>query len=138
MFYCDSSALTKLLKPERDSQELVQLFEGNASLIGSALLRTELVRAMNRYLPQYAAGIYRVLERVDLIPVDVGVLDAAGRMSPPSLRSLDAIHLASALTIREELEAFVAYDVRLLEAASALGLPVASPGLDWAPSPGLS
>jgi hypothetical protein len=61
--------------------------------------------------------------------VSSAVLTDAVRLAPASLRSLGAIHLASALLLRDELEAFVAYDECLLNAASALGLPVASPGV---------
>jgi predicted nucleic acid-binding protein len=68
-----------------------------------------------------------LLAQVSLMVVDTRVLDTAARLSRPSLHSLDAIHLASALELRDELTAFVAYDDRLLAAASALGMPIASP-----------
>lgn len=71
-----------------------------------------------------------MLESTTLLALRTDLLTRAGTLLPPALRSLDAIHLASALIIRDELDAFVAYDARLLEAASALGLPVASPGAD--------
>jgi predicted nucleic acid-binding protein len=67
-----------------------------------------------------------VLAGVSLISIDRRVTDAIG-IEPPELRALDAIHVATALRLGRELEAFVSYDVRQLEAASALGLPVASP-----------
>ena len=70
-----------------------------------------------------------MLRTLSLVTLDRELLEVAGKLTPPTLRSLDAIHLATALTLREELEAFVAYDERLLTAASDLGLPVASPGL---------
>lgn len=128
MYFCDSSALTKLIKPEAASAELQRYLGVSPALVGSALLRTELARAVSRYSPQHVAVVQRFLERIALMPVDRAVVDAAGMLAPPSLRSLDAIHLASALFVRAELAAFVTYDRRLLEAASALGLPVASPG----------
>ena len=68
----------------------------------------------------------RVLAGVALTSVDRRVTDAVG-IEPGSLSTLDAIHVASALRLGRELEAFVSYDLRQLEAAAALGLPVASP-----------
>jgi predicted nucleic acid-binding protein len=130
MIYCDSSALTKLLKPEAASAELHSFLGDKSFLIGSELLRTELARAVGRYSPQHMLAVHAILERMDLIPVDGALLDSAGALLPASLRTLDAIHLASALLVRTELEAFVCYDRRLLDAASDLGLPVASPGME--------
>ena len=67
---------------------------------------------------------------IGVLEVTAGVLTAAAQLDPPALRSLDAIQLASALLLGDELEVFVAYDERLLAAASALGMPVAAPGSD--------
>lgn len=68
-----------------------------------------------------------VLEGIDLLPIDEHTVASAGRLRPPSLRSLDAIHLATALSIREDLDAFVTYDRRLGEAVTTAGLSVAAP-----------
>lgn len=70
----------------------------------------------------------RVVAHVALIKVDDRVLKAAAQLDPPTVRSLDAIHLASALRLGDSLTAFVSYDARQLEAAASLGLPVTSPG----------
>jgi predicted nucleic acid-binding protein len=125
--YFDSSALVKLVLDEPESAALID-FVGRSGIISSDLVRTELYRAVVRVKPSRGADVVSLIQQLDLIPLTAEVLDTAGRLTPPSMRSLDALHLASALTIRDELEAFVAYDARLLDAAVALGLPVQSPG----------
>jgi predicted nucleic acid-binding protein len=64
---------------------------------------------------------------VEIVPLSREIAESAGTLSPPGLRSIDAIHLASALVLRRHLAAFVAYDKRLLAAAGEAGLPTASP-----------
>ena len=129
MIYVDSSAIVKLILVEREPSPLRKYVAGE-SLASSAILRTELARAVARREPARSVAAMRLLGTVMLLAADEAVLESAARLGPPSLRILDAIHLASALELREELECFVAYDERLLDAASALGLPVASPGLE--------
>lgn len=68
------------------------------------------------------------MSELDLIPLSGLVVDQAGDAGDPLLRSLDAIHLVSAMSVRDELTAFVAYDARLTAAAQAAGLPIAQPG----------
>lgn len=126
MLYLDTSAVVKLLLREKESVAL-RAYIGNRDWASSALLRTELPRALVRVEPSVVPRAVDLLAQVSLLIIDTHVLDTAARLSPPSLRSLDAIHLASALELRDELTAFVAYDDRLLAAASALGMPVASP-----------
>ncbi len=129
MFYLDTSALTKLVLDEPESRGLYSFLGETALLASSELAITELPRAVLRRVPEARQAVDDTLDGLFLVVLNVTRLVLAGTMPPPTLRSLDAIHLATALTIREELEAFVAYDIRLLEAASALGLPVAAPGL---------
>lgn len=126
MLYLDTSAVVKLLLLERESMAL-RAYLGDRGWASSALLRTELPRALDRVDPSVVPQALDLLAHGNLLVIDTPVLDTATRLSPPSLRSLDAIHLASALELRDELTAFVAYDDRLLAAASALGMPVASP-----------
>jgi uncharacterized protein len=126
MWYLDASALVKLVIEEDESQALSGQLNHRSS-IASAVVRTELFRAVARRDPLRRADSVELLSRVELIEVTSPLLDEAARLGPPTLRSLDAIHLASALAVRDALDAFVSYDARLLEAASALGLPVASP-----------
>lgn len=126
MLYLDTSAVVKLLVCEKESMAL-RAYIGDQDWASSALLRTELIRAIARVDSSAVPRALGLLAQVSLLVIDTQVLDRAARLSPPSLRSLDAIHLASALQLRDELTAFVAYDDRLLDAASALGMPVASP-----------
>jgi predicted nucleic acid-binding protein len=128
VFYLDTSALAKLVLDERESQDL-ESHLGMTRIACSQIALTELRRAVLRRSPDAGNRIDKVLARLDLVSLSVERLTLASTVPPPTLRSLDAIHLATALTLRDELEAFVAYDSRLLEAASALGLPVASPGV---------
>jgi predicted nucleic acid-binding protein len=118
--------VVKLLLLEKESMAL-RAYIGDRGWASSALLRTELPRALVRVDPSLVPRALDLLAQVSLLIIDTHVLDTAARLSPPSLRSLDAIHLASALQLRDELTAFVAYDDRLLAAASALGMPIASP-----------
>jgi predicted nucleic acid-binding protein len=90
----------------------------------------EVARALLRRGAASAAlvgAVGETLERLAIVELDAGVAADAGSLRPPGLRSLDAIHLASALAIGSELSAFVTFDVRLADAARAAGLEVASP-----------
>jgi predicted nucleic acid-binding protein len=91
--------------------------------LSSQLLGVEAIRACARYGAAYAGEARDWLLGVTLLP-----LDETTTLAPTSLRSLDAIHLATALTVRDEIGAFFAYDGRLCDAAAAHGLPVAQPG----------
>ena len=126
MIYLDSSALVKAIVDEEQSLAVRALMTG-AMVTTSALSVVEVIRAVRRRQEDQVLAARKTLAEAALIPIDDAVLGQAGMLGPASLRSLDAIHLASALLIRPELEAFVAYDDRLLDAAAALGMPVASP-----------
>lgn len=95
--------------------------------MASALLGVEARRAGLTAGPVQAVEVERDLTTVDLLPIDAAVLARAGALEPPAPRTLDAIHIATALSLGEDLGVFVAYDERLLEAARTHGLPVASP-----------
>ena len=129
MIYVDSSALVKLVIDEEGSEQLRD-FTSHRRLTSSALVITEVPRAVGRADVSRIPKATSLLDHVQRIAIVESVLDSAARLGPPGLRSLDAIHLASALLLGDELEAFVAYDERLLAAASALGMPVAAPGTD--------
>jgi predicted nucleic acid-binding protein len=88
----------------------------------------EAVRACARYGERYAEQASHDLQRLVLLPIDEAVIHQAATLSPPSLRTLDAIHLATALSLGADLGILIAYDERLLHAAAERGLPVASPG----------
>jgi uncharacterized protein len=96
--------------------------------VSSALLALEAVRACSRHKDEYAREAQEWLPDLALLPLEDALLDGATSLDPPALRSLDAIHLATALSIRDDLGAFLTYDERLGEAASCHGLPVVSPG----------
>ena len=125
--YVDSSALVKLAVREPESAALRRYLGRRRPLVSSALARTEVIRAL---LPLGSVAVRRgrdVLARVDLLRVNDRVLDAAGALTPADLRSLDAIHLASAEQLGSDLRSFVTYDERLAEAAAGRGLRVVRP-----------
>ena len=124
--YLDASAAVKLLIDEAESDALWAYVDGPLRT-SSALLRTELVRVATR-LDARRVGIARVLlGSFTLREIDNEVLDRAGEMAPHTLRTLDAIHIATASLLGPDLEAVVTYDRRMIEAARLYGLPVASP-----------
>ncbi len=96
--------------------------------VSSALLGVEALRACDRYGPRYAQEARSFLLDIALLPLDDAVLAEAASLDPAELRSLDALHLATALSVRDELGVFVTYDQRLREAAVGQGLAVVGPG----------
>jgi predicted nucleic acid-binding protein len=95
--------------------------------VSSALLAVEAIRACEKYTTEHADNARAWLEGVSLLPLDDGVLDAATSLEPAGLRSLDALHLATALSVRDEIGVLVTYDQRFAEAAEVHGLNVARP-----------
>lgn len=128
MIYLDTSALVKLARREAETDALrAWLAENQRPLVASALVRTETARALRRSAPEAVPALRSVLALVNQFPVSDAVLDAAAALPEPGLRSLDAIHLATASMHASLLTWFVAYDVRLATSARAHGLPVATP-----------
>lgn len=126
--YLDSSAFVKLVVEEPESAAArAYLADHGARRVSSALLRTESLRAVRHLGPDALATIREGLRRVDLIGVDDRILDAAGILEPAVLRTLDAIHLATAMAVGDDLEAIVTYDERMVEASRLMGLPTATP-----------
>jgi predicted nucleic acid-binding protein len=126
--YLDTSAVVKLVVRERETAALRRELRHWPRRASSSLLRVELMRAIKRAgLPRLVAPARRHLSAISLIRMDEALLDRASDLDPASLRSLDAIHLASALTLRSDLGVVVTYDDRLLQGAAVLGLPTASP-----------
>jgi uncharacterized protein len=128
MIYLDTSAALKLVVPEAETHALERWMTERAEVAraSSRLLRIELLRAVSRCAPHRLDRAHTVLSGVVLLGMDE-VAPAAESIGGPQLRSLDAIHLASAQVLRSALTAFVAYDKRLITAGQALGLPVVSP-----------
>jgi predicted nucleic acid-binding protein len=125
--YLDSSAIVKLAVEESESAALRRYLRRRRPLVSSALARAEVGRAL---LPLGAAAVQRgedVLSRLELIRVNDRILTAAGSLRPEQLRTLDAIHLATALQLATDLTRLVTYDNRMSEAAQTIGCPVASP-----------
>lgn len=120
----------KLVAAEAETVALQEWMVERAAdtFFSSQLLRIELLRAVSRTDPARAARAGEVLRGFMLVRIHDDVVEEATRLQPPEVRSLDAIHLATALIVRQHVTAFVAYDTRLLEAAIALGLSVVSPG----------
>jgi len=126
--YLDSSAFVKVVVEEPESAALRDFLAGEpARFVSSALLRTESLRAIRHQGPEARSGVREGLRRVDLIAIDDRILDAAGLLEPGVLRTLDAIHVATALAIGDDLEAIITYDDRMIDAARLLGLPTATP-----------
>jgi uncharacterized protein len=125
--YLESSALVKLAIVEDESEALQDALENWPRRVASRLAVVEVLRAVRRRDAPREPLAREVLRRVDLIVMSDGILMSAATFDPVGLRSLDAIHLATALRVRSSLGAFVSYDERQLEAAEALGLPTASP-----------
>jgi uncharacterized protein len=125
--YLDSSAIVKLAVEEPESAALRSYLRRRRPFVSSALARTEVARAL---LPLGAAAVRRgrqVLSSVELVRVNERVLDAAGALLPAELRSLDAIHIATAQQLGTSLARLVTYDERMAAAAEAKGWSVAAP-----------
>jgi uncharacterized protein len=126
--YLDSSAFVKLVVEEAESTAArTFLADQGARRVSSALLRTESLRAVRDLGPDALATVREGLRRVDLIGIDDRILDVAGILEPQVLRTLDAIHLATAMAVGDDLEAIVTYDERMVDAAKLMGLPTATP-----------
>lgn len=126
--YLDTSAFVKLLVAEAESAAVRSfLADHGGRRVSSALLRTESLRAVRHLGPDALATVREGLRRVDLIGIDDRILDGAGTLEPRILRTLDAIHLATAIAVGDDLEAIVTYDERMIDAARLVGLPTATP-----------
>ena len=125
--YLDSSAIVKLLLDEPGSTALRAWLPREWRHVSSALVRTEVARAARRSSTDALDRVMPILARIDLIGIDDSLLTRAGAMQPAQLRSLDAIHLAAALSLEDDLGALVTYDLRMVEAARANGIPVVTP-----------
>lgn len=130
MIYLDSSAVMKLVRQEDETSALVDWLglRPEHAVVTSELGRVEVLRAARRVGGPAVAEARAVVAGLDLIPLDRAVQDIACDLGDPLLRTLDALHLASALAIAEELTAFVAYDDGLTNAARNAGLMVTAPG----------
>jgi predicted nucleic acid-binding protein len=129
VFYLDASAAAKLVLDEPDSDALRRWMESSDSVVVSSdLLHTELLRAIRRHDPDLISQGRAVLESITLIALPRNVYESAATLGPPVLRSLDALHLASAVDVGgDELTAIITYDLRMIEAARSLGIETIAP-----------
>jgi len=126
--YLDTSAVVKLVVAEPESAALrCWLTEEDRNPVSSDLVRTELLRAVRRAAPERLVLARLVLETVTTMQVGTSTFESAARLEPEGLRSLDAVHLASALELGDDLRGIVTYDDRLAAAAVANGIPVIAP-----------
>jgi predicted nucleic acid-binding protein len=126
--YVDTSALVKLVVAEAESAALVAwLDDTGRDPVSSDLARTELVRAVRRAVPDRLVRARAVLDAVTLVELTTATFEAAGRLDPTLLRTLDALHLAVALDLGDDLEGIVTYDERLAGAARVHGVAVHAP-----------
>jgi predicted nucleic acid-binding protein len=130
MIYLDSSALVRLALTGPGSAELMRWLAERADqpLVSSALHRSEVPRAVWQAEPGALPRSYKVIKRIARVALSADVLDDSATVPPQELSAAQAIHLASALAVKGDLSAFVAYDERLLAAARDAGLPTVSPG----------
>lgn len=131
MIYLDTAALVKLVRREEASDALVDWLGNRPDqlLVSSTLAEVELPRALRRTEPALLPAVPALLGRVAVYEIDELVRSTAAAYDDAAIRSLDAIHLATAdAVLGDDLTAFVSYDRRLLEAAAGLSLPTASPG----------
>ncbi len=126
--YLDTSALVKLVVHEKETEPLrAWLRASDRQPVTCDLSRTELMRAVRRAAPERAVAARNVLDGLTIRRVDTALFDAAGRIDPPELRSLDALHLAAAVDLGDDLDALVTYDDRLAAAARANAIDVLAP-----------
>jgi predicted nucleic acid-binding protein len=126
--YLDTSAYLKLPLEEAGDDGLRSELSRWDGYVSSMLLGVEAVRACARYGSDRAKDARAWLEGVALLPLDDVVLDVATSLSPVGVRTLDALHLATALTVQDEIGAFFTYDRRLAGAAADHGFRVLHPG----------
>ncbi len=127
--YLESSALVKLVLEEPESPALIEFLPAFPRRFSSALCAIEVPRAVRRALPGEAAQqrAREVLRGLELVAINEPLIAAASSLLPETLRSLDAIHLATALAFGPELAGMVVYDQRLRDAARAAGITIHSP-----------
>ena len=127
--YLDTSAAVKLVQREDGSDALRGWLAAHPeqTLASSAILHTELLRATRRGRPDLLGRARELLDAVVLIEVGWEVRERAGMLDPDGMRGLDALHLASALALAEDLDGVLTYDARLRAAAEGLGLRVVAP-----------
>jgi predicted nucleic acid-binding protein len=124
--YVDASAIVKLVIDEAETREMVRWYVESDRVVTSVIGVVETRRAVTRR-PHDADHLAHVLDRLEVLAVSPDIAERAGSVLSATIRTLDAIHLATALTAEPGIDSFVTYDDRLAAAARVLGLPVVSP-----------
>jgi predicted nucleic acid-binding protein len=129
LYYADTSAVIKLLVEETDSKAFAAFYDAHADAewVSSALLRIEVTRSVARAMPALLPDARDLLLAFSAIAMDDDIVEGAMNEPDRGLRSLDAIHLATARILAPDLDALVTYDDRLLRAATEAGLATISP-----------
>ncbi len=125
--YVDSSALVKLILREPESAALVGYLAAIGPMASSIVVRVEVSRAVSRVSPESLQRVGPLMEALSVVALTPQIAQRAATLQPAVLRTLDAIHLASALELEPDLTAFICYDERLSAAARNAGLPVVAP-----------
>lgn len=127
-YYLDTSALVKLVVAEAETFALqAWLRAAPRTPVSSDLARTELMRAVRRVAPDRVLRARMVLDSVTILQVTTAMFEEAGRLDPTLLRNLDAVHLAAAVALGDDLDGVVTYDERMAGAAEVNGLAVLAP-----------
>ena len=127
-YYFDTSALVKLVVAEPETSALTAwIADTDSDPVSSDLTRTELLRAVRRAAPDRVVAVRTVLDGLTLITPSTATFDAAGHLDPMLLRSLDAVHVATALELGDDLAGMITYDDRMADAARAHGIAVVAP-----------
>ncbi len=128
MWYIDSSAIIKLIKPEKESAALIKKLP--KFLITSSIARVEVARTIAQNEPDLLDYAYNVLIDIQMVPIEDSIITSAANLPTfTNLRTLDSIHIASATAIKNVLEGVITYDKQMAKAAESLGFTVSSPGI---------
>lgn len=128
LVYLDASAFVKLVLPEPETAALVAALDPEARLVACEILEVEVLHAARRASGEDAMATARTqLEGLRLLPIDDRIRKRAGELEPITLRTLDALHIATALDLGELLESIYTYDARMAMAATQVGLRVCAP-----------
>jgi uncharacterized protein len=117
----------KLVVEEAESSPLRALLASDADQLASAVVEIEVVRAVRRVAPGLTAQAQRVVSQIAVIEPTAAIRERAALLEPVTLRSFEALHLATALEARDELDGLVTYDNRMAASARALGFAVLAP-----------
>lgn len=127
-WYADSSALLKLLIVEKESVDLSDFID--FTIKSSVLTRVEVIRTLHKIAPEKITDAQIILDGIDLTPVNPAILNLAENFSPSiTLKSLDALHIATVIFLDKSVEGVITYDKQMITNAKLLGIEVASPGM---------